>query len=85
MARKQSKAPVEFVLFDVIYEDGTRTSNRKVPGSALGGLDGDAPAEAIIQAQDDEIAERSGRSRGPIKQIMRSGAKASGAAKASAK
>ena len=25
----------EFVLFDVLYEDGTRTSNRKVPGSEL--------------------------------------------------
>ena len=25
----------ELVLFDVLYEDGTRTSNRKVPGSEL--------------------------------------------------
>ncbi|MFA5900752.1 MAG: hypothetical protein WC829_16755 [Hyphomicrobium sp.] len=82
MVRKRSKSPAEFVLFDVIYEDGSRSSNRKVPGSAVDGLEGDVPAEAIIQAQDDEIAERSGRSRGPIKQIMRSGAKP---AKASAR
>jgi hypothetical protein len=33
-----------FVLFDVLYEDGSRRSNRKVPAELLGGLDGDAPA-----------------------------------------
>lgn len=78
MARNRSKAQAqaEFVLFDVIYEDGSRTSNRKVPSAALGGLEGDEPARAIIEAQDAEIAERSGRSRGPIKQVLRAGAKA---------
>lgn len=77
MARNRSKAQAqsEFVLFDVIYEDGSRTSNRKVPSTALGGLEGDEPARAIIEAQDAEIAERSGRSRGPIKQVVRAGAK----------
>ncbi|MFN3625979.1 MAG: hypothetical protein ACK4TP_18235 [Hyphomicrobium sp.] len=75
MARNRSKTPAEFVLFDVLYEDGTRTSNRKVPGDAIGGLEGDEPARAIIEAQDAEIAERSGRSRGPIKHIARAGAK----------
>jgi hypothetical protein len=65
-----------FVAFDVIYEDGTRSSNRKVPGSALGGLDGDAPAKTIIEAQDREIALASGRPRGPIKQVIRSGSRA---------
>jgi hypothetical protein len=44
----------------VTYEDGSMTSNRKVPASELGGLEGDAPARAIIEAQDREIAERSG-------------------------
>jgi len=33
-----------YVLFDVFYEDGSRASNRRVPASVLGGLDGDAPA-----------------------------------------
>jgi hypothetical protein len=55
----------------VLYEDGTLTSNRKVPGLALGGLEGDTPARAIIEVQDREIAERSGRSRSPIKSISR--------------
>jgi hypothetical protein len=73
MARKKkgadNKAPV---LFDVVYEDGTLSSNRKVPGSEVGGLDGDAPAKAYIEAQDREIAEKSGRPRGRIKTIARS-------------
>lgn len=61
-----------FVAFDVLYEDGSRSSNRRVPSTALGGFDGDLPAKAIIEAQDREIANASGRSRGPIKSIVRS-------------
>jgi hypothetical protein len=71
MGRQKPTARAEFVLFDVLYEDGTITSNRKVPGSALGGLDGDAPARAVIETQDREIAERSGRRRASIKTISR--------------
>ena len=73
MARKKAKEGAEFVLFDVLYEDGTLTSNRRVPSSALGGLEGDAPADAIIEMQDREIAERSGRLRSPIKSVSRVG------------
>src|SRR5689334_25237338 len=40
MGRRKPNARIEFVLFNVIYEDGTVTSNRKVPSSMLGGLDG---------------------------------------------
>jgi small subunit ribosomal protein S21 len=50
----------EFILFDVLYEDGTRTSNRKVPGSELGEVDGDLLAKTYIEAQDRQIAEISG-------------------------
>jgi hypothetical protein len=60
------------VLFDVFYEDGSRTSNRKVPGSEVGGLDGDAPARAYIEAQDRQIGERSGILPRSIKRIVRS-------------
>ena len=74
MARKPTKR-VEFVMFDVFYEDGSRRSNRKVPSDALGGLDGDAPARAIIEAQDRLIAEKSGLPMSPIKTIKRSGSK----------
>ncbi|MBL8709917.1 MAG: hypothetical protein JNL25_12040 [Rhodospirillaceae bacterium] len=72
MARKKPAIDTSFVLFDVIYEDGRLTSNRKVPGAELGGLDGDAPAKAIIEAQDRKIAEMSGQSRGKIKSLKRS-------------
>ena len=74
MPRKPTKR-AEFVLFDVIYEDGSQRSNRKVPAEALGGLDGDAPARAIIEAQDRAIAEKSGLPIMPIKTVKRSGSK----------
>jgi len=71
MAMK-SRASTAFVMFDVVYEDGTRSSNRKVSASALSGLDGDAPAREIVQAQDREIAAASGRPRSDVKSITRS-------------
>lgn len=71
---KQKKKPQVggSVMFDVLYQDGTRSSHRKVPSELVDGLDGDAAAKAAIEAQDREIAERSGRPRGPIKTISRS-------------
>jgi hypothetical protein len=72
MARKKPMNS-EFVMFDVVYVDGTRSSHRKVPGADLGGLDGDSPAKAIIEAQDEQIALRSGRPRREIKSLTRSG------------
>lgn len=71
MARKKPNPKAAFVLFNVVYEDGSQTSNRKVSSEILGGLDGDEPARAVIEEQDREIAERSGRTRGPIKSIAR--------------
>jgi hypothetical protein len=71
MAKKQQARPNGFVLFNVLYEDGTQSSNRKVPATELGGLDGDTTARALIEAQDRDIAEKSGRPRGRIKSISR--------------
>ena len=72
MARIVKKLKTDgFALFDVIYEDGAQSSNRKVALAELAGFDGDAPAKAIIEAQDRAIAEASGRPRGPIKTIRR--------------
>ena len=73
MARKKSK-PIEsgYALFDVLYEDGSRRSNRRVPRAILGGLDGDEPARTAIEEQDNAIAEKAGRPPIPIKKIMRS-------------
>jgi len=72
MARKPT-ARTEFVLFNVIYEDGTQRSNRKVPADILGGLDGDEPAKTEIEAQDRAIAEKSGLPPLAIKSIRRVG------------
>jgi hypothetical protein len=74
MARKPGTR-TEFVLFDVFYEDGSQRSNRKVPSTVLGGLDGDAPARTVIEEQDRAIAEKSGLPAVPIKEIRRSGGK----------
>lgn len=74
MARKPTKR-TEFVLFDVLYEDGSQRSNRKVPGELLGGLDGDEPARQAIAEQDREIAAKSGLAPMNIKSLHRSGEK----------
>ena len=71
MAMK-SRASTSFVMFDVVYEDGTRSSNRKVSASLLAGLDGDDPARGIVEAQDRDIAIASGRARSVVKSIVRS-------------
>jgi hypothetical protein len=71
MARKPATR-VEFTLFDVVYEDGSQRSNRRVPSEVLSGLDGDAPARAIIEEQDRLIAERSGTPAVAVKSMHRS-------------
>jgi len=71
MARKKPTDNA-FVFFDIIYQDGARSSNRKIASAELMGPDGDAPAKALIEAQDRKIAEMSGNPRGPIKTIARS-------------
>ncbi len=72
MARRKSK-PIEsgYVLFDVLYEDDSRTSNRRVPRAVLGGPDGDEAARKVIEEQDNVIAEKAGRPRVSIKKIAR--------------
>ena len=69
--RSAGRRVEEFVLFDVLYEDGSRTSNRKAPGSELGGVDGDLHAKTYIEARDRQIAEISGKPRTPIKSLTR--------------
>jgi len=75
MARRKQPVESEFVLFDVIYEDGTRSSNRKVATAELDKVDADASARAIIEAQDRKISEMSGRPGRAIKTIRRSAAR----------
>ena len=76
MAKKPGTNPKgEFAFFDVVYEDGSQRSNRRVPAELLGGLEGDEPARGYIIEQDREIAEKSGRPPLKIKDVSRVGAK----------
>jgi hypothetical protein len=72
MARKKERVESGSVLFDVFYEDGSRASNRKVPASLVGGLDGDEPARTFIVDQDRKIAEMSGKAPREIARLVRS-------------
>jgi len=72
MARRPGARRVEeFMFFNVLYEDGTQSSNRKVPSSELDGIAGDLAAKTYIEEQDRKITEKSGKSRGPIKSVAR--------------
>ena len=72
MAKKKPRIDDSVILFDVVYEDGTRSSRRKVAAADLAGSDGDDDAKTLIMAQDREIAKKSGNQRGTIKTITRS-------------
>jgi len=71
MARKKP-ADNEFIAFDVIYEDGSQRSNRRVASADIDPIDGDKSVLALIEEQDRKIEEMSGKSRGPIKSVKRS-------------
>ena len=68
MAKKPT-ARAETAFVNVHYTDGSQTSNRRVPGHLLGHLDSDEQIQSFIESQDRDIAERSGRPRGPIASI----------------
>jgi len=68
----KKRIETSFIMFDVIYEDGTLSSRRRIPSTAVAGLDGDDAAKAIIEDQDRTISLASGRPRPAIKSIARS-------------
>jgi hypothetical protein len=75
MARKKPKGKsAAFTAFNVIYEDGMVTSNRRVSNDLLDQSFGeslDDLAHSAIAAQDAEIAQRAGQRRAKIKSIAR--------------
>ena len=78
MAKKPGTNPKgEFAFFNVVYEDDSQRSNRRVPAELFVGvgIDKDAAARGFIIEQDREIAEKSGRTPLAIKSISRVGAK----------
>ena len=72
MAKKAKKIEDIFMQFDVIYEDGTRSSRRKVNVAGLDKDDIDAHALTEIMNQDRKIGEMSGKPRGKVKLLERS-------------
>jgi hypothetical protein len=76
MGRRSIKGKAAaYRLFDVTYEDGTRTSNRRVGNDRLDQSFGDKLMDlalAAIQEQDDEIAQRSNHRRAKIASIAES-------------
>ena len=76
MAKRPGSNPKnEWAFFNVVYEDGSQRSNRRVPLSLLGGLDEDTAARDCLIEQDREIAEKSGQPPLEITSICRVGAK----------
>ena len=73
MAKKKQNTSADFVLVNVVYEDGSQRSNRRVPSAELSGFDDEAEIRRVIEEQDQKIAEMSGQPRAPIKSISRVG------------
>ena len=75
MARNKPKGKsASFMMFNVTYEDGMVTSNRRVAMELLDQTFGgniDDLARTAIQDQDNEIAQRSQQRRAKIKSIAR--------------
>ncbi len=67
MGRKKPGAKLEFVAYDVTYEDGSQTSNRRIPAGEISQFEADDSVRAFFEAQDTDIAEKGGRKRGAIK------------------
>ena len=72
MAKKAKKLEDAFVYFDVTYEDGTKSSRRKINAAGLDNDDVEAFALTEIMTQDRKITEMGGRNRGAVKNIQRS-------------
>jgi hypothetical protein len=74
MAKRPGTNPKNsFVFFDVVYEDGSQRSNRRVPAELLDGHDKDKPALGFLIEQDRDIAEKSGRAPLKIVKLGRAG------------
>lgn len=71
MARKRPVVQAEAIIVNVLYEDGSQTSNRRINGVQLSGIDDDAVIRQAVEDQDRKIAEMSGQPRAPIKSVKR--------------
>jgi hypothetical protein len=75
MAKKKNpKIEDNILMYDVVYEDGSKSSRRKVNAAGLMREEIEAFALTEIMSQDRKIAEMSGKSRGQVKSITKSAA-----------
>ena len=75
MAMKSKGKGAAFLMFNVMYEDGMVTSNRRISNDLLDQSFGDSLqdlARIAIENQDNEIAQRSGQRRAKIQTITNS-------------
>jgi hypothetical protein len=72
MAKKQKKIEDSFVFFDVIYEDGTKSSRRKINAAGVDASDVETFAMTEIMNQDRKIADMGGKNRGQVKTMVKS-------------
>jgi hypothetical protein len=72
MAKKQKKLEDVFVFFDVTYEDGSKSSRRKINAAGLDKSEIEAFALTEIMTQDRKIADMGGKNRGTVKDMVRS-------------
>ena len=73
MAKKTKAEPDNFVMYDVIYEDGSKSSRRKINMVGLSKDEYEDHARTEIMTHDRKIAEMSGKPRGNIKDLTKSG------------
>lgn len=73
MARnvKKSRGDAGYSLFNITYQDGAQSSNRKLLHADVDDIDNESAIRAYFEAQDRKIAEMSGNPRGPIKSMAR--------------
>lgn len=74
MGKKRERVVDNFVMFDVTYEDGSKSSRRKINAPGMEGNELEAFALTEIMTQDRKIADMGGKNRGAVREIVRSGA-----------
>lgn len=72
MARKKQAVETAFVLFNILYDDGSQSSNRKVPTGTVD-IGDKAAVKAFLEADDRRLAQLSGKTRGDIKSVTKVG------------
>ena len=72
MAKKKPRVDDSFVFFDVVYEDGTKSSRRKINAAGVAPEDVESFVLTEVMNQDRRIAEMSGKSRGDVKSLVKS-------------